>query len=59
VATAAVVNGGTTVGDRSFIGSGAVCREGVAIGADCIVAMGARVVNALPGGTLFIGGHAR
>lgn len=57
VATAAVVNGGATVGDRTFVGSGAVCREGLAIGADCIVAMGERVIKPMPDGTRLVGGQ--
>lgn len=57
VATAAVVNGAATVGDRTLIGSGAVCREGLAVGADCIVAMGERIVKPMPDGTRLIGGQ--
>ena len=59
VATAAVVNGGATVGDRTFIGSGAVCREGLAIGADCLVAIGERVIQPMPDGTRLVGGQFR
>jgi acetyltransferase-like isoleucine patch superfamily enzyme len=45
-----VFAGASAVGDRTFIGAGAVISNGVRVGADCIVTANAAVVRDLSDG---------
>ena len=40
ISTGSIVNGGTKVGDGTFVGSKAVLREEIQIGKNCIIGMG-------------------
>lgn len=52
-------NGNVTIGDRAYIGTGALIMPGVTIGADAIVGMGSVVIkDVLPGRTV-VGNPAR
>jgi sugar O-acyltransferase (sialic acid O-acetyltransferase NeuD family) len=51
VATAAAVNGAVTIGAGSFVGSQSSIRQGVRIGARCIIGMGERVLRDCADGT--------
>lgn len=59
VSVAATLCGAVHVGEGSFVGAGATCREGISIGADCIIAMSESVCHSVPPGTLFLGSEAR
>ncbi len=52
-------NGNVTIGDRAYIGSNAVIRQGLTIGADAVVGMGAVVVKDVAPGTTVVGNPAR
>jgi sugar O-acyltransferase (sialic acid O-acetyltransferase NeuD family) len=52
-------NGNVTIGDRAYIGSGAVIRQGLTIGADAIIGMGAVVTRDVPPGATVVGNPAR
>lgn len=57
ISTHAVVNGATRVLMRSFVGSGAILREGIVIGADSIISMGERVLRDQEPGTYLKNGR--
>jgi len=59
VSVAATLCGAVHVGEGSFVGAGATCREGISIGADCIIAMSECVYRSVPPGTLFLRSEAR
>ncbi len=44
------LNGGVSVGERVFFGTGAIVTPGVAIGSDAVVGAGAVVVRDVPAG---------
>ena len=57
-------NGNVHVGDRAYIGTGAVIKQGtpekpLIIGADAIVGMGAVVTKNVPDGVTVVGNPAR
>lgn len=52
-------NGDVTIGDHTYIGSGAVIRQGIRIGAGVTVGMGAVVTKDVPERTTVIGNPAR
>jgi sugar O-acyltransferase (sialic acid O-acetyltransferase NeuD family) len=52
-------NGNVTIGDRAYIGSNAVIRQGLTIGADAVVGMGAVVTRNIPAGETWVGNPAR
>jgi sugar O-acyltransferase (sialic acid O-acetyltransferase NeuD family) len=52
-------NGQVTIGDRSYIGSNAVIRQGLTIGSDAVVGMGAVVTRDVPDGATVVGNPAR
>jgi sugar O-acyltransferase (sialic acid O-acetyltransferase NeuD family) len=58
-APAVKCNGNITIGDRAYIGSGAVIKQGVHIGADAVIGMGAVVTRDVPQGTTVIGNPAK
>jgi UDP-3-O-[3-hydroxymyristoyl] glucosamine N-acyltransferase len=51
----AMICGSVKVGDRTWIGAGAVIRDGVTIGRDCCIGMGAVVVKDVPNNTMVMG----
>ena len=53
--TGGVIAGAVTVGERAWIGVGAVVRDHLAIGEGAVVAAGAVVVKAVPAHTLVAG----
>jgi maltose O-acetyltransferase len=48
-----------SVGERAFVGIGAVVLPNVSIGADCVVGAGAVVTRDVPPGTTVVGIPAR
>ncbi len=58
-APAVKCNGNTTIGDRAYIGSGAVIKQGVHIGADAVIGMGAVVTRDVPAGMTVVGNPAK
>ena len=57
-------NGNVTVGDRAYVGTGALLRQGtrdrpLTIGEDAVVGMGAVVTKDVPAGTTVVGNPAR
>jgi sugar O-acyltransferase (sialic acid O-acetyltransferase NeuD family) len=52
-------NGNVTIGDRAYVGSNAVIRQGVTIGADAVIGMGAVVTKDVPAGATVVGNPAR
>ena len=59
VAPAAVLCGGVTVGEGTFIGAGSVVKEGVSIGSGVTIGMGAVVIHDVSDGQTFVGVPAR
>ena len=47
VSTGAIVNGGVKIGASSFIGSGAVLREGIDLPPKTVISAGKRVMGGL------------
>jgi acetyltransferase-like isoleucine patch superfamily enzyme len=54
-----MVSGNVTIGERSWIGTGATIREGIRIGDRSFVGAGAVVVKDIPSDTLAFGTPAR
>lgn len=52
-------NGNVTIGDRAYIGAGAVIRQGLTIGASAVIGMGAVVTRDVPSGVTVVGNPAR
>ena len=52
-------NGNVTIGDRAYIGAGAVIRQGLNIGAGATIGMGAVVTKDVPAGETWVGNPAR
>ena len=52
-------NGQVTIGDRAYIGTNAVIRQGVTIGEDAVVGMGAVVTRNVDAGATVMGNPAR
>jgi maltose O-acetyltransferase len=48
-----------SIGDRTYVGTGAIILPGVAIGADCVIGAGAIVTRDIPAGSLAVGNPAR
>jgi len=53
------LGGAVSVGTRSYLGMNSCVREGVRIGADCIIGMGAVVLRDVPDGQTWVGNPAR
>ena len=49
------MNGDAVIGYGTFVGSGAVIREGIRIGRRCLIGMGAIVRHDLPDQSVFYG----
>ena len=49
------ISGNVTIGDKAYIGTGAVIREGINIGSDSIVGARAVVVKDVAPGTVVVG----
>lgn len=52
-------NGNIRIGDRAYIGSGAIIRQNLTIGADAIIGMGAIVTKDVPPAVTVVGNPAR
>jgi sugar O-acyltransferase (sialic acid O-acetyltransferase NeuD family) len=52
-------NGNVQIGDHTYIGAGAVIRQGLKIGAGAVVGMGAVVIRDVPAGATVVGNPAR
>jgi maltose O-acetyltransferase len=48
-----------SIGDRTYVGAGAIILPGVAIGRDCIIGAGAIVTHDVPDGSVAVGNPAR
>ena len=55
IATGAIINGGSSVGRSSFIGSGSTIRESISIGTMCAIGMGVIVRHDVPANSQFVG----
>ena len=55
----ASISGSVEVGERAFVGTGAAVRQGLHLGADSTVGMGAVVLNDVPQGATVFGNPAR
>ncbi|QNK54050.1 hypothetical protein H7F30_07315 [Dermacoccus sp. PAMC28757] len=53
------ISGSVRVGKRSFNGTGASIRQGVTIGSDATIGMGAVVLDDVPDGAVVVGNPAR
>jgi len=53
------LGGGATVGDSTYIGMGALIKEGIKIGSNSIIGMGSVVYNDIPDGVIALGNPAR
>ena len=51
--------GAVTVGENSYIGMGALVKEGISIGSNSIIGMGSVVYNDIPDGMIALGNPAR
>jgi UDP-3-O-[3-hydroxymyristoyl] glucosamine N-acyltransferase len=54
-----VIGGSTTIGDRAWVAPGSCVRDGIAIGADATVGLGAVVTKTVPSGATVLGAPAR
>ncbi len=52
-------NGAVRIGNRAYIGAGAMIRQGLTIGADATIGMGAVVTKHVPAGETWAGNPAR
>ena len=52
-------NGNIRIGDRAYVGSGAVIRQNLSIGADAVIGMGAVVTRDVPPSVTVVGNPAR
>lgn len=52
-------NGNVTIGNRVFVGTGAMIKPGVVIGDDAVVGMGAVVIKDVKSGTTVVGNPSR
>ncbi|WP_235682177.1 acetyltransferase [Sphingobium yanoikuyae] len=52
-------NGNIRIGDRAYIGSGAIIRQNLTIGADAVIGMGAIVTKDVPPAVTVVGNPAR
>jgi maltose O-acetyltransferase len=48
-----------SIGDRTYVGAGAIILPGVTIGADCVIGAGAIVTRDVPEGSVAVGNPAR
>lgn len=55
IAPSAILGGNVTIETRSWVGLGALVREGIRIGSDSIVGLGARVVKNVRSGVTVVG----
>lgn len=55
----AAVSGNVRLGARVFVGTGAVIRQGVTVGDDAVIGMGAVVLRDVPAGVTVVGAPAR
>lgn len=58
-APAVKCNGNVTIGDRAYIGTGAIIRQGLTIGSGATIGMGAVVTKDVPAGETWVGNPAR
>jgi len=47
------------IGDRTYVGAGAIVLPGVTIGSDCVIGAGAIVTRDIPDGSVAVGNPAR
>ena len=52
-------NGNVTIGDGTYVGTGAILRQGITVGANATIGMGAVVTKDIAAGTTVIGNPAR
>ena len=52
-------NGHVSIGDGTYIGAGAIIRQGLTIGAEATIGMGAVVTKDVPAGETWVGNPAR
>lgn len=55
----ASVSGNVRLGARAFVGTGAAIRQGVTVGDDAVIGMGAVVLRDVPAGVTVVGAPAR
>ena len=51
------MNGGSEIGDRCFVGSGAIITQGVNIGSRSVIGAGSLVLSDVDEGTTVFGRH--
>jgi len=52
-------NGNVTIGDGTYVGTGAMLKQGITIGRDAVIGMGAVVLRDVPDGATMVGNPAR
>lgn len=59
IAPRATILGNVSIGDYTFIGSGAIIKEKTKIGKNCIIGMGSVVIRNIPDGQMWVGNPAK
>ncbi|CRK60330.1 Acetyltransferase [Alloactinosynnema sp. L-07] len=55
----ATLSGNVTIGEAAYLGAGSMVREGVRVGAEAVIGMGAAVLSDVPDGETWVGVPAK